>query len=248
MRRLSDPEFRALFVANMPRLSSVAKRRLRHRPQDRKDALQAALLAAWERRAEYDPTRGSLPDWFDGILRNAAAKMQRAEARFASFDVEPAANDDSFELESEVGCLSPAEQAALAHIARGETLRSAARLAGISVEKLQAVRRGLRRVESPALLIQPTPPKPVSDRDSREAAPIDRAIAQLEGPPNGQEHADCRPCWRCRWFDGWEPANELPPETREWTETREAKHKTEREKVRIARGVRTGSLKQGDAP
>lgn len=71
---------RALFEAEGPRMTGVARRLLR-RPDLADEAVQDAFVAIWQKAATYDPARGAALGWIYAILRNRALNMLRNRAR-----------------------------------------------------------------------------------------------------------------------------------------------------------------------
>ena len=66
-------------------------------------------------------------------------------------------------------------------------------------------------------------------------------VEKLDFPPHSS--ADCPPCWRCMWFEGFMPSGKR--DTRmviEDAEVREAVKNTEARKIEIAQAVRDGAV------
>lgn len=71
---------RALFEAEGPRMTGVARRILR-RHDLAEEAVQDAFVAVWQKAAQYDPARGAALGWIYAVLRNRALNMLRNSAR-----------------------------------------------------------------------------------------------------------------------------------------------------------------------
>ena len=79
------------------------------------------------------------------------------------------------------------------------------------------------------------------DSQDPEVSWIDQQLEKLDFPP--PHGADCPPCWRCMWFEGFMPAGKR--DTRmvvEDAEVREAVKNTEARKIEIAQAVRDGAV------
>ena len=81
-----------------------------------------------------------------------------------------------------------------------------------------------------------------------EFLPMPRAeswATEAEKPPH-RYTKDCPPCWRCRYFDGWLPANEaaifIHAKTALEPEIAESLLRIDKNKVRIAKWVRCNGL------
>lgn len=92
-------------------------------PGDADDVLQEALLAAWRKRRQFDPERGSPQAWLLAIVADQARKQWarlRSRARIALVsghdDVEPAAggaHESVVDLADAIGLLSPRQRIAV---------------------------------------------------------------------------------------------------------------------------------------
>ena len=90
---------------------------------DADDVLQEALLAAWRKRRQFDPERGSPQAWLLAIVSDQARKQwarSRSRARIALVsghdDVERAASgarDSVVDLADAIGLLSPRQRIAV---------------------------------------------------------------------------------------------------------------------------------------
>nr|WP_237708127.1 sigma-70 family RNA polymerase sigma factor [Oceanicola sp. S124] len=74
---------KTLMEAEGGRMLGVARRMLR-RADLAEDAVQDALVLAWRRAAQFDPSRGSAKGWLYTILRNRCLTMLRQEDREVS--------------------------------------------------------------------------------------------------------------------------------------------------------------------
>ena len=236
------------FAIMLGRSSRRASRHLRYlKPEDRDDVLAEAMLRCWETRDTFDPTKRSLDDWFEEVLRDARQALRRRE-RTTSLDRlhALAAHEDTMhrmelqqELEKFNAELTEIERHIAGDIAAGLSLREIrARYAGSTAitrrvyRKLSALRGRLddhSGVASRATGISREADAP------REAAPIDHEIEKMLRRP-ATERADCPVCWRCMWFEGLKPKNWQPPDHIHEVEVRIAVTSTEREKITIAGG------------
>jgi hypothetical protein len=246
------------FVVALARASKRAKRHLRGLdPASRDDVLATAILWCWEHKADYDPSV-ALEDWFLGAIRNARKSFEAGESRNAAELVpemvsadDPVTHAEAIQaVEIVARALSPEEgRVADLMVAGYSRTEIRGQLGQVANDTLAAIRarldalkpyipdsRELRRVMRHAR----TPPAMGSD-DHGELAPIDREIERLEfAPPAG---ADCPPCWRCQWFDGFMPGPHRPvrmPIVE--PAVRDAVRDTEARKLEIAQKVRDKDL------
>lgn len=75
-----EAAFRKLYDTAAPRLLAVA-RRLLHDHHRAEDALQQAMISAWNRAGDFDPARGRASTWLIAIVRNRAIDLMRSENR-----------------------------------------------------------------------------------------------------------------------------------------------------------------------
>ncbi|MGK2947146.1 MAG: RNA polymerase sigma factor [Acidimicrobiales bacterium] len=74
-----DPEaLRGAYDAWGAAIHTYCARRLS--ADDAADATQEVFVSAWRARQQFDPTRGSLPQWLFGIARNACYGIHRKRA------------------------------------------------------------------------------------------------------------------------------------------------------------------------
>jgi RNA polymerase sigma factor (sigma-70 family) len=74
-----DPDvLRGAFDAWGAAIHTYCARRLP--PDDVADATQEVFVSAWRAREQFDPTRGSLPQWLFGIARNTCYGIHRKRA------------------------------------------------------------------------------------------------------------------------------------------------------------------------
>jgi DNA-directed RNA polymerase specialized sigma24 family protein len=250
------------FVVALSRVSKKANRYLaRLQPADRDDIIAMALAWCWEHRAEYK-TDVSLDNWFVGAVRNAKKEFFTAEARAsAASSLAPMqadlGNDPSVQAEAVqaaeilVASLTPDEVQVAQLVAAGYTFRQISLKLG---RRVRDDRKQLRRFAG--LLPRPsdqcrvlrdvrarTVPATSSDdhKQTAKQPSIDRAIEQLDFPP--LEAADCPPCWRCKYFEGYLPGDHRSVRLIiQEPEVREAVSRTEVAKVDIATRVRAGTI------
>lgn len=92
-----DPDaLEALYDRHTPLLYPVALRIVRI-AADAEDVLQQSWIKAWDRAADYDPTRGTVIGWLLSIVRSRALDLYRSRAtrRKAEGALEPSAVPDA---------------------------------------------------------------------------------------------------------------------------------------------------------
>ena len=209
------------FVIELGRAAKRALRLLRGlNATDRDDVLAAAILYAWEDRANV----GSDVDiWFRDHVRQARKEFptnhhsgQHELARMAAAeDTEREAA--LIELTERISAdVDEADKPMLELYAQGF---SVSEIAGRIQATPTFVRRRLRSVRNrigPMRKWLPDLPRtlatPVSQvsapEDDAAAPPIDHAIEKMLRRPK-TPRADCPVCWRCSWFDGLAPHKHL---------------------------------------
>jgi RNA polymerase sigma factor (sigma-70 family) len=237
-----------MFVVSLAKASRRTKRHLRGLSRDDKDdVLATAILWCWENRATYNPAV-PLDDWFVGAIKNARRSFERGEARNSAELTEAIAvpDDASWSIE-----LRQAANLMIRSMDVRDKRIVQLRMEGLESEEihsltnipLRTIERKLARLRS--MLPEREPQEfgkrsaniQDSDSSSQELAPIDREIERLEMNPHADQ--DCPPCWLCKWFDGYLPAQRraLRMEIVE-PEVRAAVLATEARKIEIAWRVR----------
>jgi DNA-directed RNA polymerase specialized sigma24 family protein len=250
------------FVVALSRASKKANRYLaRLQPADRDDIIASALAWCWEHRTEY-PLDVSLDNWFVGAVRNAKRAFFTAEGRTAAADSlaemqsgpgdDPAVQVEAMQAAEQLAAsLSPGEMEVAVLTAQGYSRKDIERKLG---RRVQDERKQLRKfaglvpdVADRGRILRDVRARTVPAADSDEhrqtskQPSIDRAIEQLDFPP--PEMADCPPCWRCKYFDGYLPG--LHKSVRliiSEPEVRQAVAVTEVRKIDIATRVRDGEV------
>lgn len=246
-----------IFVRTLSEASTRAERFLYKKhltSQDRDDIVATAILWCWENRDNYSLTT-SLDTWFLNAVRNAYQDWRRGETRNAAELMDAIPTGDTTQADAEayeaaeklVAAMPPSYwQALRLHIA-GYT-RTEMRAQGVSHDAVNAVRK---RVQQLRRLLpddheyrRVLRAAPSQDSDELHARgpepPIDRELERLDFPP---EHgADCPPCWRCKWFEGYLPgayrSQRMPIQE---PEVRDAVRDVEARKIEIAQWVRAGA-------
>jgi DNA-directed RNA polymerase specialized sigma24 family protein len=248
-----------IFVRELARASRRATSFLRRKAlqrAERDDIISAAVAWCWENKGNYSLTT-ALDTWLLNAVRDAFKDWRRGELKHdaeAILGDIPTANttENSEEARSAakalIRALPPEYRRVAILLARGLT-RAQITERGISHDTIYSARlriKQLRRLlpepsEYRSAIRAPMAPDYYESRQS-EPSEIDKAIERLEFAP--QHGADCPPCWRCRWFDGFMPTGSLfvrmdivEPEVRD------AVARTEAEKIRIAQEVRDGYLR-----
>lgn len=248
-----------LFVITLARASRRARKDLRDLGRaDRDDVLASAILWCWENRSKYNPAV-PLDDWFVGAIRNAKRKWVRGEIRQAAEVVEDIVAPDSTLAQAQaleaaerlVAGLDETARTVAGMMAQGHGRRAIGRALKVRDSTVSAIQKDIRRLRQllpDDLEFRRTlraASRDGSDNDERGLAPIDREIERLEfSPPQG---AECPPCWRCKWFEGYLPMGHKPVRMalRE-EEVRFAVLDVEARKIGIAKRVRAGTINRGD--
>jgi RNA polymerase sigma factor (sigma-70 family) len=241
-----------IFVVQLGRASRKANRFIRRLPKGaREDVLSMAMLWCWENRDSYSLVT-SLDTWFVGAVRDAYKSWLRGERRSRAELVSEMRSDDDPEYNT---TLADAVRALADNMDEVDRAIVQLKLDGEERPdyiagrlKLDAttVRRRLARMrdqiptgahEGVILRRAVTPRAQNYDEQGAVESEIDRELEKLDMPP---EHGkDCPPCWRCKYFEGYLPGEQIP--TRMEIKEREIKAailKTERRKITIAKRVR----------
>jgi len=225
---------------------------------DRDDVISAALLWCWENRANYSLTT-TLETWFMNTVRNAYQDLRRDELPTSNESIERFGSSGRDETYNAVAAedavsaiareLTPDEQRVAVLTMDGYTKEEMVEYHGLSLRHINESREAIKRLRELMpdddadiyrVLIN-TPPAGGSDDASDALSQIDVEIEQLDFPP--PHGADCPPCWRCMWFEGFMPSGKR--DTRmviEDAEVREAVKNTEARKIEIAQAVRDGAV------
>lgn len=205
---------------------------------DSDDALAAAMLAAWERRKEAPEC---LEDWFMGLLQASVRHVKRShrapdytELKLSQINIE--------------GQLADAQ--IVEKLPHKERLVLEALEAGYSRSEICA-KHGTSRVALTRLISKLTTRNIMrsattqhesngsfnthqfnSDHTSDKRSKIDHDIEKLLRRPITAT-ADCVPCWRCMWFDGYAPVHYRKPQLVD-DEIRAAVTAIEARKIEIA--------------
>jgi DNA-directed RNA polymerase specialized sigma24 family protein len=242
------------FVISLARASKRARKYLRGlAAADREDVLATAILWCWEHKTEYDPSV-ALDDWFIGAIRNARSAWVRGEARQSAELVQemqgsddPVTQAQAIEaVEAIARTLTPEENKIAELVILGHSRREireklgpmANEMAGTVRTKLAGLHDLMPDFRHVSRIIRSVRTPAVHDMSERTPGNIDKEIAQLEfAPPRG---AECPPCWKCRWFDGFLPTGKLSTQMMiKEPEVRDAVRETEARKIAIAKGVRS---------
>lgn len=247
-----------VFTIELARASRKANRFIRHLPRDvRDDILQAALMWCWEHRESFSLTT-SIETWFVNAVRDAYKARQRSDELSADFDEQltedTVSNDDpewnaivAESVEELRRNMDPIDQLIVTELLDGATQEEAATKLGIRQStvsrRLDHLRTFLPDGVHERMLLRRAVTEAAPESDDVESSPsaIDRELEKLDFPP---EHgAECPPCWRCKWFEGYLPGqNKSVRVTIVEDDVRAAVARTEAEKVRIANEVRDGRL------
>ena len=242
-----------MFMIELSRASAKAQRFLSRRrlsSEDRDDIIGMAMLWCWEHREEFSLVT-TTETWFVNAVRDAYRAWRRGERRQRAELVADIPSGDTTQggaqaleaAEKLAAALTPADHAVAklqaAGLTRGEMMTQ-----GIAERQIRDARARfaqLRRLLPDEYEYRRVLRRSVPTVDKRPVSAIDQEIAQLEfAPPVG---AECPPCWRCRWFEGWLPSDHMPTRMKiAEPEIAAAIFATEQEKIRIANEVRHGNL------
>lgn len=243
------------FAIQLGRASKRSAHYLRWaRGQDRDDIIATAMLSAWEARANYDPTKGGLDDWFAEHMKVAAKeskKQERRQQRSINLDAlrdlqnEPSVEGEERGLETADAArvamenLTELEREVAERLAAGESMRAIRQIAGSNVtRRMFAKLRRLKDLLPDAVISRGrgAGPLPASDNYSKMAE-IDHEIERMLRRP-ATEQSDCPVCWRCCWFDGLTPKNYHAPTHVHEPDVLAAVRDTEARKILIGSGER----------
>lgn len=238
-----------VFVVQLARASRKAKRIVRYLPKaDRDDVMSAALLWCWEHRDSYSLTT-SLDTWFVNAVRDAYKRWQRGEARNGAETLDEIATGDStlaaaetWEAAAKLAAALPREYRRVAQLHSWGYSRSEMEAKGISKAVIDATRARIKQLrqlvpdDHEFRRVIRTASAPSSDNPD-VAAQIDKDVEELEAMP--RHGADCPPCWKCKYFEGYLPGDHRRAgmDIQERS-VRAAVLRTERRKKRIAQEVR----------
>lgn len=239
-----------MFVVALARASKRARRYLRGLERaDRDDILSTAILWCWENRATYNPAV-PLDEWFVGAIRNARKAFERGEAKNSTEMAETIASPDDpawhvevqQAMERMIATMDDRDRRIVELSMTGMEQTEIAKDMGVALptvtRRLARMRSYIPESENFKLVIRKA--QSVDSDEVHEPSWIDKEITKLEfSPPAG---ADCPPCWRCKWFDGYVP---LPNTVRRnpilaEPEIRAAVLDVEARKIDIAYGQRRG--------
>jgi DNA-binding NarL/FixJ family response regulator len=212
---------------------------------DRDDAISAAMLDAWERRDTLKDQK--LDEWFAQILSVSVRHVKRSfrSRSYSAMKLSEIAGIDSTSQSAEAISdaealtkkLTKREQAVAMKLAEGYALVQIATELKMPQRELKRITRKLKKLNNEHYFNEPrTAYAPPTDSDHREtnAAPIDHEIEKLLRQP-ANSTADCVPCWKCMYFEGWIPVHYHPPQLLE-PEIQTAVAATEARKIRIGNG------------
>lgn len=107
--------FAELVRPHWPQLCALARRLAP--PQDWEDALQEALSAAWRKRAQFDPARGTARNWLLAVVADQSRKgFRRLRPHLELVDVPERDRDGEADLDLRraLGALTHRQRAAVA--------------------------------------------------------------------------------------------------------------------------------------
>lgn len=243
-----------IFVVQLARASRKANRLVRYLPEaDRDDIIAAALLWCWEHRESHSLTT-SLDTWFINAVRDAYKKWTRGEQHSGAESLRDIPTGDTtlatveaHEVATKLAAALPAAYREVARLHVYGYSRAEMETRGITKATIDAARariRQLRRLlpeEHQYRRVILTTAYGDSDSAAFPRSAIDQEIEQLEAMP--RHGADCPPCWKCKWFEGYLPgAHKRLGMAIQEPEVKEAVASIERRKVEIAKSVRQHTL------
>jgi DNA-binding CsgD family transcriptional regulator len=212
------------------------------------------MLWCWENRANYSDLTANLETWFMNSVRDAYKALRRnelpiAEDSLADISVSDDPTYNAVEAESAAqtlfAALTPIDREIAALTMKGHTYREICRQ-GYSQQnvneawqRIKQLRRLLPDVKVRSLIRSSVTTQAHGSDDQSGVTPVDADLRNLEfAPVTG---ADCPPCWRCMWFEGYLPSGKrstrLDIVDEEVSKAVEA---TEARKIEIANQVRYG--------
>jgi hypothetical protein len=244
------------FVVELARSASRRSHRLLRglSKHDRDDVLSAAILACWEGRDAVGAVDApALDDWFmDALVKARNDHRKNHRHSHEPIEDELGVPDDVVVTTSAISTqelmlrhFSPDQLKGIAIIENGDTRKVAKRLKWTpymerafraKINKLRELIPDLPHLSAPHITARTRKHK---DADSAvtELSTGDHEIGRIDFVP--AEGADCPPCWRCKWFEGWSPANYKPTKLAD-AEVQTAVQATEARKIEIANSVSTG--------
>lgn len=245
----------AAFVVALAKASKMAQRHLRTLGSaDREDVIAQATLWCWENRESYD-SKISVEQWFARAVEHAKRDWLKNEEREVVDVVVDIGETDTVsgevviqqvieDLEARITDMTPNEQRVAAMLLRGYSRDDIREQIGAVdnntiakiYKRISYIQRQLPDTNSARWAVRRAVPLDSDDADDTPPA-IDRDIARLEFPPPAGH--DCPPCWRCKWFYGYLPADKIPTAMQiVEPEVRDAIRDTEARKIDIAHRVR----------
>jgi len=255
-----------VFVVQLARASRKAKRLIRYLPRDdRDDILASALLWCWEHRDSYSLTT-SLDTWFVNVVKNEYARWRRGELRNGAGVLDDIPTDDTTSAAAEaleamdklIAALTPADKAVAQQLMLGRTRVEMMR-DGLSHDQIYGARQRIKQLRRLIpnerefkRVIRAGHPELNSDSVGTDIvngynsnSRIDHEIGQLEAMP--RHGADCPPCWKCKWFEGYLPgAHKRVGMAIQEPEVAAAVAANEARKQEIAKRVRAGTINRGE--
>lgn len=241
------------FVVELARSASRRTHRALRglKKQDRDDVLSAAILACWEGRDAVAVSDQSLENWFMDALIKARNDFcnPRRRGSHEPPSTELGTPDDVIINASAMSTaelllrhFNADERKALQIIENGDTRKVAKKLKWSAYQerafraKINALHEKLPELPhlSAPHVSARAPKHKDSDTAITELSPGDREVARIDFVP--APGADCPPCWKCRWYDGWLPAAYKPTKLAD-PEVQMAVQNTEASKIEIANNV-----------
>lgn len=247
-----------VFVVQLARASRKAKRLVRYLPRaDRDDIIAASLLWCWEHRESYSLTT-SLDTWFVNVVKNEYARWRRGELRNGAEMLDEIPTGDTTSVTAEaleamdklMTALTPTDKTIAQQLMLGRTRVEMMR-DGLSHDQIYGARQRIKQLRRLIpderefqRVIRATPAQNSDEADGKLSA-IDREIEELEVMP--RHGADCPPCWKCKWFEGYLPgAHKRVGMPIQEPEVAAAVAANEARKQEIAKRVRAGTINRGE--